>query len=155
MCLLLLGFPVTAEADAPRPAWDLVFRKDRRTVQVYATDGSSRVLLDEQELGWFRPFFGSVRFTADLDGDGLPEAVVGQFTGGAHCCYEYTVLRSRSNRVEPIQRFNLGNGRLEAALDLDRDRRHELVGWDDRLAYFGDLSFADSPLLPLVLCPTP
>ena len=82
MCLLLLGFPVTAEADARWPAWDLVFRKDRRTVQVYATDGSSRVLLDEQELGWFRPFFGSVRFTADLDGDGLPEAVVGQFTGG-------------------------------------------------------------------------
>ncbi|MDR7414196.1 MAG: hypothetical protein QN202_08440 [Armatimonadota bacterium] len=90
--------------------------------------------------------------TPDTDGDGRPEAVVEGFTGGAHCCFVYLVFESRPGAVHQLDRFDLGNGRLERAEDLDRDGRSELLAGDDRLAYFDDLPFAYSPMLPLVLC---
>ncbi len=90
--------------------------------------------------------------TPDTDGDGRAEAVVEGYTGGAHCCFVYLVFESRPGGVRQLDGFDLGSGRLARAEDLDRDGRVELLAHDDRLAYFDDLPFVYSPMLPLVLC---
>jgi hypothetical protein len=91
-------------------------------------------------------------FQTDLDGDRADEAVVSYYTGGAHCCLEYFVFASSSEGIEPQDHFQLGNGSVSEVRDLDADDIPEMVGHDDRLAYFSDLPYATSPKLPLVLC---
>jgi hypothetical protein len=88
----------------------------------------------------------------DLDGDGVHDALVMHFTGGAHCCFEYLIASSRADGIEITDWFSLGSADIENVLDLNGDRVPELVSSDNRFAYFPDLSFADSPFLPLVLC---
>jgi len=91
-------------------------------------------------------------FIADTDGDGRPEAIIQGYTGGAHCCFVYLVFESRADGIRQVDGFDLGNAGISRAADLDGDGRAELVAGDDRLAYFDDLPFAASPILPLILC---
>ncbi len=93
-----------------------------------------------------------VAFAVDTDGDGRQEAIVLHFTGGAHCCSEYLIFGSGSDGVRLLDKFSLGNDAIADIEDLDGDAVPELIAFDDRLAYFADLSYADSPSLPLVLC---
>ncbi|MBX5493297.1 MAG: hypothetical protein IRZ14_19270 [Chloroflexi bacterium] len=88
----------------------------------------------------------------DLDGDAVPEAIVLYFTGGAHCCFEYLIAASTPNGIVVQDWFSLGNSQLHDVRDLDGDGIPELLANDDRFAYFPDLSYADTPALPLVLC---
>ena len=91
---------------------------------------------------------------ADLDADGVQDVIVFHFTGGAHCCSEYLVFSERPGGIQQDDYFSLGNGGIVGVEDLDGDGIPELDAWDDRLAYFPDLSYAASPSLPLVLCRT-
>lgn len=85
----------------------------------------------------------------DLTGDGVPEVILAQFSGGAHCCFVHSVysltapprllLRANSAHTE-----ELGTAQLDARGPL------ELIGNDWRFAYAYGLSFAESPALPLV-----
>ena len=95
-----------------------------------------------------------MQFAADLDADGVGDVLVFHFTGGAHCCFEYLAFRETSAGIELDHWFSLGNGGIGGVEDLDSDGIPELEGFDDRLAYFPDLSYAASPTLPLVLCRT-
>lgn len=77
----------------------------------------------------------------DLDADGEPEAVVGAFTGGAHCClialvYHWTgadYAVSERNFFDPGYRIR----------DLDDDGRAELVTADTRFYAFAS-AYAES-----------
>jgi hypothetical protein len=91
---------------------------------------------------------------ADLDADGVEDVIVFHFTGGAHCCSEYLIFSEGPGGIQQDDAFGLGNGGIGAVEDLDGDGIPELDAWDDRLAYFPDLSYAASPSLPLVLCRT-
>jgi len=95
-----------------------------------------------------------VQFAGDLDADGVQDVIVFHFTGGAHCCSEYLVFSEGPDGIQLDDWFSLGNGGIGAVGDLDGDGVPELEAWDDRLAYFTDLSYAASPSLPLVLCRT-
>jgi hypothetical protein len=95
-----------------------------------------------------------IAFVADVNGDGVVEVIVNHYTGGAHCCFEYLIFSEAPNAMQLDDAFLLGQGnaRITAIKDLDGDGVPELEAYDDRLAYFPDLSFAESPVLPLVLC---
>jgi hypothetical protein len=93
-----------------------------------------------------------IEFVADLNADGVNEAIVGHYTGGAHCCFEYLVFSEAPRGIQLDDWFSLGNGGIGSVKDLDGDGVVELEGSDDRLAYFTDLGFVGSPFLPLVLC---
>jgi hypothetical protein len=93
-------------------------------------------------------------FIADLNADGLDDAIVLHFTGGAHCCFEYLVFSETPAGIQLDDLISRGNGSIKTVEDLDGDGVPELEGSDDRLAYFGGLSFGDCPGLPLVLCRT-
>jgi hypothetical protein len=88
----------------------------------------------------------------DIDGDGREEAIVFHYTGGAHCCSEYSIFDSGEDGIERQDRFSLGNAGINDVQDLDGDGVPELIAGDDRLAYFDDLPYVVSPFLPLILC---
>ena len=95
-----------------------------------------------------------VGFVVDVNADGVVDAIVSHYTGGAHCCSKYLIFSEGSAGILLIDSFLLGNNSIQAVKDLDGDGMPELESFDDRLAYFPDLSYAESPTLPLILCRT-
>ncbi len=75
--------------------------------------------------------------------------VVEEFTGGAHCCFDYTVYQL-SPTFKRITQLDLGNfgGRFE---DVDNDGQYELIAGDDGFAYWGNYSFVESPRIEAIL----
>lgn len=70
---------------------------------------------------------------ADLDGDGEPEVLVDQFSGGAHCC-EYTRIYRFDGTAYTSLVVDWGNYGYSLE-DLDADGVPELSTFDDRFAY--------------------
>lgn len=79
----------------------------------------------------------------DLTGDGIPEVVVHQFSGGLHCCTRATVLTLGPTLVE-VGSIDGGDGDVEFE-DVDGDGIPELKVGDWRFAYWRDYAFADTP----------
>lgn len=75
--------------------------------------------------------------------------IVQDWSGGAHCCFDYYVLHVHGVTVRREGMIRGGDCELKVA-DLDNDGSPELIGCDARFAYAFDLPFADSPLLPVV-----
>jgi hypothetical protein len=79
----------------------------------------------------------------DINGDNIPDLIVHQYTGGAHCCSSTTVY-SVSTELKTILDAETGNceGDFE---DLDHDGALEFVTCDDSWAY-AKCAFAFSPM---------
>jgi hypothetical protein len=75
--------------------------------------------------------------------------VVQEWSGGAHCCFDYHVLHVQATQVRREGMIRAGDCSLRAA-DLDHDGTLELIACDSRFAYAFDLPFAESPLVPVV-----
>lgn len=45
-------------------------------------------------------------YTRDLTGNGLPDVIVGQYSGGSHCCTVATILELGKDAVTPIGRID-------------------------------------------------
>jgi hypothetical protein len=138
-----------------QPRWAVVTLAQPGALEYRLEDGRHARL-----LGWvaYDPLYPSpyelweLARAADLDGDGVPEAIILHYTGGAYCCFEYLIAASTPNGIVFWDWFSLGNSQLRDIRDLDGDGVPELLANDDRFAYFPDLSYADTPFLPLVLC---
>ncbi|HEX6275995.1 MAG TPA: hypothetical protein VFZ53_23305 [Polyangiaceae bacterium] len=86
----------------------------------------------------------------DLTGDGVPELLVTESSGGAHCCSTYRVI-SLGPKPALLLDFAAGDGLLEGAQDLDGKGALELVGRDDVLMNEASASpFAGTYLVPIV-----
>jgi len=138
-----------------QPVWTVSQVSKEAAVEVVLEDGLGHTYtvasVDPEVVQWEN---WGVQFAADLDADGVGDVLVFHFTGGAHCCFEYLAFRETAAGIVLDDWFSLGNGGIGGVEDLDGDGIPELAGWDDRLAYFPDLSYAASPSLPLVLCRT-
>ena len=79
----------------------------------------------------------------DINGDNIPELIVSQYTGGAHCCSS-TTIHSLSTELKTILDVQTGNcpGEFE---DVDHDGKLEFVTCDDAWAY-EKCAFAFSPM---------
>ncbi len=79
----------------------------------------------------------------DLDGDAEPEVHLGNFSGGAHCCFSSLVYRYQPGSSGAEDRYVFtshpwGNGAFDLAdLDQSSDRQGapEWISQDDRFAY--------------------
>jgi hypothetical protein len=74
----------------------------------------------------------SAEWCFDLTGDGIPELLVEESSGGAHCCHTFRVF-SLGATPELLLDFPAGNAWLEGPENLDQTRAYELVGRDDFL----------------------
>lgn len=75
--------------------------------------------------------------------------IVQEWSGGAHCCFDYHVLQVQGTEVRGEGTIRAGDCSLRVA-DLDQDGTLELIACDSRFAYAFDLPFADSALVPVV-----
>ena len=75
--------------------------------------------------------------------------LVQEWSGGAHCCFDFHVLWVDGVRVYREGTIRAGDCELQVA-DLNRDGDLALISCDARFAYAFGLAFAESPLVPLV-----
>ncbi len=86
----------------------------------------------------------------DLTGDGVPELLVSESSGGAHCCHTFRVI-SLGATPELLLDYQAGNAWLEGPENLDQTRAYELVGRDDFLTNDASASsYAATYFVPVV-----
>lgn len=83
----------------------------------------------------------------DFTGDGVPDVVLMQYSGGAHCCSVHSIY-SLGAVPKRILRTDTADGESVEVRQLDGRGPREIVNTDWRFAYAYGLSFADSPALP-------
>jgi len=85
----------------------------------------------------------------DITGDGQPNLVVSEWTGGAHCCCQFYVFEI-GEAFRFLGVIDAGHGDGSDFADLDGDANLEFVGCDWTFAYWYT-SFADSPAPTIIL----
>jgi len=115
----------------------------------------SEALVAREETGWEQVVVEGFRLTfynqarQPLRPTGGRHVIVQDWSGGAHCCFDYHVFHVRGVHVRREGLVRAGDCSLRVA-DLDHDGTLELIACDSRFAYAFDLPFAESPLIPLV-----
>jgi hypothetical protein len=133
---------------ATRPAgYSVSLSRDRRGNNVPAL----RVKLSGRgEPVWFEDHFaGYVTPVTDLNGDGIPDAIVRTHSGGAHCCSTYRIVSLERSGPRVLLEYAAGNGGLKP-VDVDGDGIAELMTGDDVWAYW-NTSYAGSPRPDVIL----
>ena len=115
----------------------------------------SEALVAKEESGWehvalegWRLTFYSQAKQPLRRGPGR-HVIVQEWSGGAHCCFDYHVLHVQGTQIRREGTIRAGDCSLRVA-DLDQDGALELIACDARFAYAFDLPFAESPLVPVV-----
>lgn len=85
----------------------------------------------------------------DITGAGIPEAVVGEWTGGAHCCFLLRVFEL-GEEFKEIAKIDAQHSDGAKFVDLDHDGVYEFEGNDWAFAYWR-ASFMYSPAPRIVL----
>jgi hypothetical protein len=115
----------------------------------------SEALVAKEESGWEHVVLEGWRLTfynqakQPLRRGPGRHVVVQEWSGGAHCCFDYHVLQVQGTQIRREGTIRAGDCSLRVA-DLDQDGSLELIGCDARFAYAFDLPFAESPLVPVV-----
>ena len=129
-------------------------RWDGYPEQVRIWQGSQQVLIMS---GWSLSLGGEARKTKriiglgdDITGEGVPDLIIQEYSGGAHCCStQYWFELNEETGVLPL-------GKLEGLHcdfvfdDIDRDGCWEAIGWDWMFAYW-NTCFAGSPAPEVVM----
>lgn len=136
------GYQSEIEREPDRYALRVLVSDGTQKTEVAVRDPLPHALFHHLEMAYVR----------DLDGDSRPEAIVLDFTGGAHCCSNYYIFASDASGIHTLDTLALGNGEIQRIGDLDGDGIAEIVAGDDRLALVDDIAMAATPFLPLVLC---
>ena len=176
--LLSAAAATTASAQTPRaaPRPQFVFHDERAvgalTVQRWINEGQrevspsgmceclttvylgDRLLLTLGQEGLVSAIAVADPSGRDITGDGSPDVVVTDWSGGAHCCFSASVYSVEAGMaVREIYAANTGSCVVNFE-DLDGDRRLELVtcedGWES-----DNCSFAEAPFAPVVFAYSP
>lgn len=93
--------------------------------------------------------YESVPIGRDITGKGIPDLVISEWTGGAHCCYKFYVFEL-DEKIRTIAVLDVVHGSLSHFADLDGDNIPEFITQDWTFAYW-NTSFADSPAPGIIL----
>ena len=123
----------------------LEIRRDGRLL--HAMEGSKLTLARVVTRNDNPLLFGQV-----LTGRGLPNLVVHEHSGGAHCCWTFHVLElgELGRAARRVGRIDAGHDYGKGFIDVDGDGTLEYVGADWTFAYW-KTSFASSPAPRVVL----
>jgi hypothetical protein len=106
------------------------------------TTGATFTVRDftDQPAGWTNGM--------DINGDSIPEVVVQEYTGGAHCCTSWRIFRAGRD-VQPIYAFDNGHTDFFPLVDVNSDGICELQIFDWTFAYW-KTGFSSSPAMRLI-----
>ena len=85
----------------------------------------------------------------DVTGSGNPDAIIGEWSGGAHCCFTLHVFEI-GDKLKEIGQIRADHSDRSHFVDLNHDGQYEFVGSDWAFAYWGT-SFLDSPAPTIIL----
>ncbi len=148
------------EVYIPHPEFQTYYDRDQLAVEEVTLvrvrrQDQSEALVAKEDSGWehvvlegWRLSFYNQAKQPLRRGPGR-HVVVQDWSGGAHCCFDYHVLHVQGTQVRREGTIRAGDCSLRAA-DLDQDGALELIACDARFAYAFDLPFAESPLVPVV-----
>lgn len=118
-------------------------------------DDQSEALVAREHTGWEHVVLEGYRLTFYNQARQALRRVPGRhvivqdWSGGAHCCFDYHVLHVHGVDVRREGLIRAGDCSLRVA-DIDNDGTPELIACDARFAYAFELPFVDSPLVPLI-----
>ena len=148
------------EVYVPHPEFQTYYDRDQLAVEQVTLvrvrrPDQSEALVAKEESGWehvalegWRLTFYSQAKQPLRRGPGR-HVIVQEWSGGAHCCFDYHVLHVQGTQIRREGTIRGGDCSLRVA-DLDQDGALELIACDSRFAYAFDLPFAESPLVPVV-----
>jgi hypothetical protein len=148
------------EVYVPHPEFQAYYDREQLAVEQVTLvrvrrPDQSEALVAKEESGWEHVVLEGWRLTFYNQARRLlrPGAgrhvIVQDWSGGAHCCFDYHVLHVQAAQVRREGTIRGGDCSLRVA-DLDHDGALELIACDSRFAYAFDLPFAESPLVPVV-----
>jgi len=120
-------------------------RKDGKAV--YSEhDALSYVIGNNAEDGAGNP---TIKPGTSITGSGKPELVYSSWSGGAHCCFTFTVLQfgDKPRAVAKLKAMHSGGAHFA---DLNHDGTYEFVSNDWTFAYW-HASFAESPAPAVIM----
>ncbi|MBZ5669730.1 MAG: hypothetical protein LAO04_08375 [Acidobacteriia bacterium] len=85
-------------------------------------------------------------YARDLTGDGVPDAIIGQYSGGDHCCTVATIVELGTDTVRPIGRIDGLDGIPFEGLEvrkLNKDTSWECIAHRSYLTACGTHAAAD------------
>jgi hypothetical protein len=148
------------EVYVPHPEFQAYLERDHLAIEdvtlvrVRRSDQSEALVAKESSgwehvvlEGWRLAFYNQGR-QAIRPGPGR-QIIVQDWSGGAHCCFDYHVFHVQGAQVRREGTIRGGDCSLRVA-DLDQDGAQELIACDSRFAYAFDLPFAESPLVPVI-----
>ena len=86
----------------------------------------------------------------DVTALGQPDLVVGEWTGGAHCCFLFHVFELQPTRLRKVSTIDAEHNDLSRFEDVDHDGRLEFLTSDWTFAYW-HTGFMQSPAPDIVL----
>jgi hypothetical protein len=148
------------EVYVPHPEFQPYFDRaalevEQLTLQRVRRSDQSEAVVAKEESGWQHVVLEGWRLTfynqarQPLRRGPGRHVIVQEWSGGAHCCFDYHVLHVQGTQVRREATIRAGDCSLSVA-DLDQDGTLELIACDSRFAYAFDLPFAESPLVPVV-----
>jgi hypothetical protein len=148
------------EVYIPHPEFQTYFDRDQLAVEQVTLvrvrrPDQSEALVAKEESGWEHVALEGWRLTfynlakQPLRAGPGRHVIVQEWSGGAHCCFDYHVLHVQGTQIRREGTIRGGDCSLRVA-DLDQDGALELIACDSRFAYAFDLPFAESPLVPVV-----
>jgi hypothetical protein len=85
----------------------------------------------------------------DITGGGKPNAIVSDWSGGAHCCFTLHIFEL-GKKFKEIGKIEARDGDGDNFVELNHDGSYEFVGHDWEFGYW-KTSFADSPAPQIIL----
>jgi len=86
----------------------------------------------------------------DVTGLGRPDLVIGEWTGGAHCCFLFHVFELGSDRLRKVTTIDAEHSDGSRFEDVDHDGRIEFLSNDWTFAYWRT-GFGQSPAPDVIL----
>ncbi len=115
----------------------------KQTSMVFQIGGSPDLPLEGKQ-GLLTPM------GTDVTGLGLPDLIIGEWTGGAHCCFVFYVFELGAERLRKVATIDAKHSDLVYFEDVDHDGRFEFLINDWTFAYWRT-GFMQSPAPDVIL----
>ncbi len=140
------GYGVNAELDGKLSI--LLDGKEVYSKDTADKSGERISIVSPVVAGESEPVTGQIPLTRDITGDGVQDLVLLDYTGGAHCCYRYSIF-SLGKQFKKIADIDARDSSV-LFKDLDGDGVFELGLKDATFAYW-NTQFSQAPLPGVVL----